>query len=210
MKDLIILVADQDIEFLIKGVLPRIHRSNHRIQKFSFDVFKHPGRDPGCLNEAHEFLRGFTNQYRNAMVVLDFEGAGDTEKKNRTGFERIIEKNLHKNGWNNDNSTAIVIAPECENWIWVKDQHLKPAINWKDSKTAIDSIEEHGFKTLNNKPVRPKEAFEYVLKQVNTPRSSSIFKKIAERASINQCTDPAFSKMIEKLTDWFGDNYRID
>lgn len=60
-KDLVILAADKDTEFTLKGILRR-HQSLG-IRQPSYDLFVHPHHDPGCLRTGHDFLRSFTNRF---------------------------------------------------------------------------------------------------------------------------------------------------
>lgn len=56
-RDLVVLVADKNIEAVIVGLLGRPQSLG--IRAISFDVFVHPRRDPGCLTGADDFLRSF-------------------------------------------------------------------------------------------------------------------------------------------------------
>ena len=53
------------------------------------------------------------------------------------------------------------------------------------------------------KPLRPKEAAEWVLRQTRQPRSSSIYQKLAAHISIKGCTDAAFIELHAALQAWF-------
>ncbi|OQX76564.1 MAG: hypothetical protein B6D64_09640 [Bacteroidetes bacterium 4484_276] len=87
MKDLIVLVADKNMEFTLRGVLQRIPKVE-QITKIDFDVFPHPRHDPGIYNYSHEFLRGLTQSYRYCIAILDHEGSGQ-EKLSREEIETI-------------------------------------------------------------------------------------------------------------------------
>ncbi|MFB3133348.1 MAG: hypothetical protein ACE10K_12585, partial [Rhodothermales bacterium] len=54
------------------------------------------------------------------------------------------------------------------------------------------------------KPQRPKEAVEAVLRATDTPRSSSLYRQLAQKVSLNRCDDPAFLKLKSTLQEWFG------
>jgi hypothetical protein len=53
------------------------------------------------------------------------------------------------------------------------------------------------------KPSDPKRAVERVLRQMRTPRSSSIYRQLAERVSTQRCRDLAFEKFKSTLQAWF-------
>lgn len=202
MKDLIVLVADKNMEFALKGVLQRIPEVE-QIKNFEFDVFPHPGHDPGIYNYSHEFLRGLTQSYKYCIAILDHEGSGQDDLC-REEIETNIEQNLAVNGWGNS-SCAIAISPELENWIWVNSARLHEAIVWNQSENIYYwLIDNEWMAKGGSKPLRPKEALEAALKLSKTPRSSAIYYEISSRASYRQCIDPAFEKFIETIRRWFG------
>ncbi len=114
MKDLIVLTADKNTEFLIKGLLPRMPKIEE-IKDFKFDIFSHPYKDPGTFKGAHDFLRPFINDYSYSLVVFDHDGCG-SESKSREELEKEVESRLDANGWKDRNGVA-VIDPELENWV---------------------------------------------------------------------------------------------
>ena len=202
MKDLIVLVADKNMEFLIQGLFPRIPSVERTVQVFSFDSLVHPYRDPGIYNEADDFLRSFMDEYSYAMVILDHAGCG-REEKTREEIERDIEGKLFQSGWQ-DRACAITIEPELENWIWVSEVRIAKAISWEDANGIYNWLHENDWKTPEElKPSHPKEAFEAALRICKTPRSSSIYRDISSQASYQQCKDPAFLKMLSQLRAWF-------
>jgi len=201
MKNLVVLVADKNMEFLIQGLLPRIP-DIEQVINFNFDIFIHPHRDSGIVNEADDFLRPLQDKYKYAIVILDHSGCGKENKK-REDLENEIEQNLDKCGWT-DRACVVVIKPELENWIWVNEVRIKEAISWESDAGIYDWLQENQWKTADaKKPYKPKEAFEASLKECRTPRSSSIYREISSKASYSECNDPAFLKLIAKIKTWF-------
>lgn len=202
MKDLIVLTADKNIEFLLRGLLPRIP-AIEKTRNFSFDIYPHIHKDAGVFNTAHEFLRPFSDQYRHAIVIFDHEGCGH-EHLSREEIEDKIEKLLYSNGWSN-RTGVLVVSPEIENWVWVYHKHVERAISWETNQDIYEWLHIMNLKDPNvPKPSRPKEAFEAALFKSITPKSSSIYKELAENASYRSCGDPTFIKMIELLKRWFS------
>lgn len=202
MKDLIVLVADLDTENVLQGMLPRVPMVCGT-RTFTFDIRRHINRDPGCLNESADFLRSFTGQYTYALVVFDKEGSGH-ENKSRSAIEQQVEQMIAANGWATGHVAVITIDPEVENWMWINSPHVTQALEWKGSASLFDWLTANGFlETGAAKPGRPKEAMEAVLRKNRRPRSAAIYKAIAEQVSWKRCTDPAFLKMIQVLTQWF-------
>jgi len=103
MKDLVILVADADMEQALRGLLARPGALGIRAG-ITFDVFRHPRRDPGVFHEAHEFLRLLQGQYRYALVMLDREGSGQ-EHLSAQEITQAIQTRLDQSGWQ-DRSAA--------------------------------------------------------------------------------------------------------
>ncbi len=201
MKDLIVLVADKNMEFLMKGLLPRIHLVEG-IHEFTFDLRVHPLRDPGVYNNASEFLRPLNGLYKYAIAMLDLHGSGK-EQYSREAIEKNISESLEKSGWES-RSTVICIDPELENWIWVKESVMEQAIAWQNNSTLFEWLDNKGLKKRSEvKPSKPKEAFESAIRACNTPRSSSLYEAIANNASYRSCEDPAFVKLRAHLIKWF-------
>jgi len=204
MNDLIILVADKNTQFLLKGLLPRISYIE-KTRKFVYHIIIHIERDPGVYKSCHEVLRPLLSSYLYALVIMDKAGSGH-ENETREDIEAHLENNLNNNGWQ-DRAAAIVIDPELENWIWVKSKHLENAMTWSKHRDNLFSwAQANGFKFNKGKPILPKEAFESALQIVNTPRSSSIYYEISASASYKSCQDPSFQKLIYTLKTWFKVN----
>jgi hypothetical protein len=202
MKDLIVLVADKNMEFLMRGLLPRVSIIEHT-REFSYDIIVHPYRDPGVLLESHDFLRPFTDKFSFAISMLDFSGCGQ-EEQSRNILEQQIENNLFRSGWN-ERACAIVIYPELENWLWVNEVRISEAISWENGRGIYEWLHNNGWKNADNpKPDHPKEAFEAILRLSNTPRSSAIYLDISSKASYQNCQDTAFHKLINRIKVWFS------
>lgn len=97
-KDLVVLAADKDMEHAVKGILGRW--KSLQIRELTWDIFVHPNRDPGCLLEAHEFLRDHSGRYRRAIIMLDRDGCGK-ESSGASAIESGIEERLrnYRLGW---------------------------------------------------------------------------------------------------------------
>jgi hypothetical protein len=99
---------------------------------------------------------------------------------------------------------AIVIEPECDIWIWGSDNSLAEAIGWESQIGIRDWLLGKGFEfDMANKPLRPKEAIEAVLRVNKTPRSSSLYKRITSKISLGNCRDRAFLRLKDTLQIWF-------
>jgi hypothetical protein len=200
LKNLVLLVPDKNIEASLKGLLSRPQALG--IRPVTFDLYVHPERDPGCLRRGQDFLRPFVHQYERAMVLLDCEGCG--RKEDRSVLESDLEGQLDSSGWG-DRAAAVVIAPELESWVWSDSPRVDRALGWERNDLSLrDWLREKGFLASDAiKPARPKEAVELTLRNLRTPRSSSIYFELARSVSTERCTDPAFEKLRRCLREWF-------
>jgi hypothetical protein len=200
-RDLFVVVADHSMKAAVTGVLRR--PESLRIRKITFDVRVHPQKDSGVLRRAHHLARPFAAKYRHALVVFDREGCG-REPIDRARLEADVESGLARNGWA-DRAAAIVLDPELECWVWSDSPHVDAAIGWEGQTPALRAwLVEQGFLVEGApKPERPKEAMEAAMRRVRKRRSSSIFRELAEKVSVQRCTDPAFEKLRDTLRQWF-------
>lgn len=199
--DLVVLSADLDIEFALQGVLSR-HKALG-VRPIQVRFYRHPGRDPGCRTNAHEYLRSFVNTFRHALVVFDLEGSG-SETKHRTQIELEIESRLRDNGWN-DRAAVVVISPEVEAWVWSDSPHVDRVCGWTDRTPSLrEWLALNKFvATGQTKPSDPKRAFRDALRLVRKQPSAALFKELANTVSLTRCTDPSFEKLRETLQRWF-------
>jgi hypothetical protein len=200
-KDLILLVADKNMEASLRGLLSR--SQSLKCRSVTFDLYVHPERDPGCLLRGHDFLRPFASRYERALVLLDHEGCG-RERMERLVLESELQARVGEAGWG-DRAAAVVISPELENWVWSDSPHIGRALGWESSEIVLsDWLVQKGFLEAGAvKPLQPKEAVELVLRTARKPRSSSIYLELAKFVGTNRCTDPAFLKLRRCLREWF-------
>ena len=200
-KDLVVLAADKNMQFAVKGLLART--KDVGIRPVTFDIFVHPDRDPGCRNSSHDFLRFALKSHAHAMVVFDRAG-GWIDSIERIELEAEVEQRLRRNGWQ-DRSAAVVIDPELENWVWSDSPVVSDLLGWRGRYVELRAqLEQRGFlRPQQTKPDRPKEALEFALWQARKQRSSSIYAEIARQVDFRPCVDPAFIKLRQTLAGWF-------
>jgi len=204
MKDLVLLVPDVSIEKTIRAILDHRRQTLH-IRELSFQLIIHPGRDGGVRKNAHKLLRQHIEHYDNAIVIFDLHGCGEEGKKSAHEIEDDVMTNLANSGWSNDNALVVVINPELETWVWSDSPHLAPILGEENLSTEEikDCLRQEGFAFNGEKPADPKKAMEYVLRKSRIPRSASIFKKLAEKVSLEQCRDESFLKLRDFLRKRF-------
>lgn len=201
---MVVLVADQDIEFSVRGLLSR-HKALgfQKLSNEDYDIYRHLGKDPGCLLGCHDFLRPFLNRYTHALVMFDREGCGK-DNLTRDDLENMAEKQLAVNGWE-DRAAAIVFDPELEVWVWSESPHVDAVLGWQGKHPDLIAwLVKQGFKEENEaKPSRPKEAVDEALRISRKARSSALYRQLGEKVSLRGCADPAFDKFKTTLQTWF-------
>jgi hypothetical protein len=203
-KDLIVLVADKNMKFTLEGLLSRSKSLNIRLPSSSYDISIHLERDPGCFKNGHNFLRPFQHSHNYALVMFDREGCGQ-EKLSREELERQVKERMNQSGWNG-RGAAIAIDPELENWVWTNSPHVETFLGWKADLPNLHTwLVQEGFLTgtTTSKPAKPKEAVEKAMRKTGKARSSALYRQLAENVSLAGCTDKAFVKFRQVLSNWF-------
>ncbi len=199
MKDLVLLVADKNAQFALKGALGRPEALGIRPIEFEFRV--HPGRDGGARKSGPEVLALERRRFQHALLVLDFEGCG-TDLPDATALEAQLDAGLSAH-WKGA-AKSIAIEPELDVWVWGADNAVEAAIEWPTGKSVRDWLRERDFAfEANGKPKRPKEALEAALRLPDLPRSSALYQTIAEKISLRRCGDEAFIRLRQQLIEWF-------
>ncbi|MDA8162603.1 MAG: hypothetical protein M0022_06825 [Desulfobacteraceae bacterium] len=202
-QDLVVLVADKNMEHALKGILSRPKALNIR-KSISVTYYIHPENDPGCFKEGHLLLKPFIGRFRHALLLFDYEGSGQERKSNSKDLEAEIEKRLSETGWS-DRAAVVVIDPELEIWVWSNSVHIDYALGWKDKRPCLrEWMKKNGYLTEGkDKPDTPKKTLEDALRIAKKPRSSSIYKEIARKVSLERCVDPSFVRLKAILQKWF-------
>lgn len=200
MKDLVCLVADNNIKAALRGLFGRPRALG--LRAIDFDIFVHFRRDSGCCHEAHEFLRPHRHGYRHGLVVFDRDWDG-APSRNALELEATVRGRLGDDGW----ADVVVIDPELEAWVWSDSPHVAEALGWRARNPPLRSWLEalSLWKAGQPKPSDPKAAVESALREVRVPRSSAIYETLAKRVSVERCTDASFKRFRERLTGWFAE-----
>ena len=203
--DLVCLVADRDMEATVTAVLLRYQSLG--IRRLNFRVIRHPEHDPGCYYGAAVLLDGFRGSADHALVIFDwaFDRGQGTQSETAEALEKDVDSRLadrYGAGW----ARSVVIFPELEAWVFSTSPHVGKVIGWQGTTSDLrDTLVEVGLWTSGQtKPSDPKKAFEWALRRVRSPRSSSLYRKLAEKVSLNQCEDRAFNRFVATLREWFG------
>jgi hypothetical protein len=199
LTDLVTLTPDRNWEATIKTLLC-LRRDSLGIAPITFDIFVHPRRDPGVYHEAAKFLKPMASRFRHALVLLDSEWVGSPPDPRVIRQE--VQGGLDRGGWSG-RSAVVVAVPEIEAWVWSDSPHVPTTLGWTQGNLLAE-IERMSFELgPTGKPKRPKEALEAVLRLTRKPRSSSLYARLAEKVSLDRCTDTAFDEFKAVLRGWF-------
>ena len=201
MKDLVILVADKDLEHTMKGLLARPQALG--IRSVEADIFVEPQHDPACARQGVEFISNFSRQYRHGLLMFDHTGSGMETTGPRT-LQNSLNDSLAHSAWG-QRAKTIVLAPELEVWIWNDSPHIDEVAGWKNRNPGLRPwlIDGGWLREGEVKPDRPKEAFKEALRAARKPRSASLYEQIAKKVSLRRCKDEAFLELKGILSQWF-------
>ena len=199
--DLVVLVADADQQAVLRSLLSS-RRQSLGIRDIRSKVDKHPLHDPGCLDPLPILNSYVTIASCHALVVLDREGCG--RESDAASIAESVRSRLQTGGWQN-RADAIVIDPELESWVWSPSPHVARTLGWKGTSSELRrQLSAAGIWPDDVlKPPRPKEAMEWVLRQNSIRRVAGLYSTLAEKVSLQGCSDPAFEQVRQRLVEWF-------
>ena len=208
MKDLVIVVADKNLEHALKGLLSRPEALGTRA--IETDIYRHPQHDPGCAVHGVEFISNFADQYRYALLMFDHEGSGKETTTTPKALQESLNESFAISAWG-EQARAIVLVPELEVWIWSDSPHVERVAGWQGRDPGLRRwlVEQDHLQEGDIKPKRPKEAFEAALRKAQKPRSASLYLQIAEKVSFRRCQDTAFLELKGILGNWFPPQGKI-
>ena len=135
MKDLVILAADKDLEFALRGMLSRPEALGMRTVEE--DIFVHPEHDPACVLRGVDFLDNLSGQYRYGLLIFDHEGSGK-EATVPQELQESLNAEFVSSTWGN-RARAIVLVPELEACIWSDSPHIDEVVGWKNRNPRLRS-----------------------------------------------------------------------
>ncbi len=201
-QDLVIVVADKNMEATFRGLLRDPRRLAIRPIQVK-GIFVHPGHDSGLARDARAFATPFLQQCHHALIVLDYHGSGFEQAMTAEVLSKRLTQELSDSGWE-DRAAVIVIAPELENWVWSRSPHVEEILGWKGKNPSLrEFLRTESLWGDTPKPLDPKKAMEYALYRSRVPRSSSLYEQLAMKVSLQNCTDPAFIRLRGVLQRWF-------
>lgn len=174
-KDLVILVPDKNVQFLVDGLLSKAPILGMRQPTHQLDT--HPLRDYGCL-DADELLESQATRYAYALVVANRERSGRSDVQ-REAVEAEIEGKLARSGWG-QRARAVVVDPGIGRWLL-----------------------EHNFGEKWSPGTAVQRKLEAALRRRRIPQSPELYRALGARMVEVGEPDPAWQKIVSTLSGWF-------
>ncbi len=201
MKDLVILVADKNMQFAMRGALARPEALG--IRAITHDFRPHMGRDGGARTSGVDMLALERRRFEHALLVFDLEGCGAEPGQSAEDLEHLLDQRLAAL-WGAQ-AKCIVIDPEVDIWLWGADSVLRDVLRWPLHGSVRTWLQAQGFMfDAQGKPEQPKDTIEALVRFCRMPRSSALYEKITARISLRRCGDPAFGRLRAVLQNWFA------
>lgn len=208
MPDLVILSPDGAYKQVLPALLKR--RQSLGILAVTFDVVSDPFHD--ASGQIVELLRPYLQSHARALVVRDIEGSGK-EAGGAAALEAELKESLVQNGWQAENSAALVLEPEIESWLRLDSAHMEQLIKTyarrsketlNDWKVIVDAAaESQGGWIQAGKPARPKEVYRQLLSHYGISPSNALLGTLADKESLAGCQVASFNRFREIVRTWF-------
>jgi hypothetical protein len=209
MKDLYVLTADADAEALLRSILMR--HTELEIHPITYEIHRFPGRDSGMVKQGPEIARVLANKtdYSRLLLIWDHHGSGWESRSSEIAVQRI-QARLDGVTWVG-RSSAIVLVPELEEWLWHCPQSIRTHLGMKESEfialTEKAALELE--KSLDYcRQELPKELFQTVLysKKRRRPLPED-FKILGASADVARLSSSnTFARLTSILQEWFPMN----
>jgi hypothetical protein len=198
-NDLVCLVPDKNIQAALDALLSK-RKPALGLASFTFEIHVHPRRDPGCFHNGPDFLGQLLEEpTQKGLLVFDQAWQGNP-CNTAEQTEEAIRKRL--SGLFAD---VVVLEPELEAWVWSPSRHVDYVLGWQEAYPPLRQwLEKNDLWPGDSaKPSDPKAAMEAALFEKQIPRSSSLYRQIAERVSLKRCQDDSFNRLCTVLQRWF-------
>lgn len=199
--ELVILVADLDIEQAVKGLLGRFPALRIRPVRYQIVRDTLAGHDGGTFKRADPLLESFSaDPACHALVLFDraWDGAPSKDAKR---LAADVEQRLAPT-WG-DRARCIVLDPEIEVWVFSDSPHVDRTLGFSEGQLRSWLRDEGQWPIGQPKPSDPKTAMRQALRKSGIKPSAALFHELASKVGLERCIDPSFRSFVETLRNWF-------
>lgn len=213
--DLVVVVADHDVEMFLGAVLNRAV-DRRCLRPIRWIVRRDPMRDAGVLQAPCKAIPDVRPGTSRVLVLLDHHGCGRDDVP-APDLEGEVKRQLERAG--HTKACCIVLEPELEVvllpvWDRVADLLAKKRPE-RPSPTRLDVLTKIGIVLRRDESEanrwaeatrgRPKECFGGLLRCLNLRHQPRLFEEIAEEVSLPALKKgDAGGRLAAKLVEWFG------
>ena len=205
MKDLLVFLADADAQAFMQGILEKPRALG--IRPISFDIERHPQKDPGMVANGPELTRLYKGDYERVLLMFDFHGSGRDQRETFIELSAQMQARLDSFTWTGKSSVTILV-PELECWCWYCEKAMRKHYDITEETMALWTSQQARKLDMSIddlKRLQPKELFEYVVKvRLRRTISPRDFHEIGRLASIPALlASDSFQTVVSALRGWF-------
>ncbi len=205
MKDLLVFVADADAQAFMRGILEKPKALG--IRPISFDIERHPLKDPGMVQTGPELTGMKKEDYQRVLLMLDFHGSGREHRETPDAVRLQMQDRLDSLTWTGNSSVAVLV-PELECWCWYCENAIRRHYQVKEDdldRWMSQGATDLGISLDELKLQQPKELFEYIVKdRLRRTISPRDFYEMSRLASVKALLkSDSFKSIVTALRGWF-------
>lgn len=222
MRDLVVLVADDDAAVGIATLLAQNSHFRHREQlgPFSFDpsldLILAKNHDGSVYRHSASLLRAAQATHRRALACVDCDFGAP--QLTATHIRLVIRGDLVGDGWDRANIGMVVFDPEVEVWLWQNRSlpALDRLLNWdnrnvwrpkgfRDARDWLARWPAHAprWPRTDDKPKDPKGLLHALLREGQKRSTPNLFSDAARHFGATGCRDAAYRTFCRCLKRWF-------
>ncbi|MBD3175063.1 MAG: hypothetical protein GF320_07775 [Armatimonadia bacterium] len=172
------------------------------VRRLTHTIVRSPATDSGVYRRPHESLRPLLSSHRFAVALFDYHGCGAEHRLEVRDAAAHAQELLERNGWAG-RARAICIDPELERWIVCTRSPMAEELGISE-RSVHEALRKAGhLPNAEGKFDDPKAAWEVLLRATKTGRSAALYVNLARGLRLDQCTDPAFVKLVGFLRRHF-------
>lgn len=187
-RDVLVAVADVDMERFVRGVLSN-PRWSGAFRDFRVTYVRHPLHDAGMARGGHELVRLYKATCARVVVLLDYHGSGcETRRpaKSAAVLKGELQGKLDGSTWKGRSEVAVV-EPELERWLWCCESAVRRCLG-VDEEGLREAVGRYcakaGVAEVDAKARWPKELYGAVVRGCGRSLSAAYFEEVGRLADV--------------------------